>query len=87
MLGLYSGDDGDEALSFDIARERIKEQALKKFEKDKQNPFCKYIITTDGKILCADNEWNEYVDDVPPEYNNIINCNSNTYNKQDCAMM
>jgi len=67
--------------------QEIKEQALQKFENDKQNPFCKYIITTDGKILCADNEWNEYVDDVPPEYNNVINSNSNTYNKQDCVIM
>lgn len=75
--------------------QEIKEQALKKFEKDKQNPFCKYIITSDGKILCADNEWNEYVEDVPPEYNNVINSNfnnnfnsnSNTYNRQDCVVM
>ena len=66
--------------------QEIKAKALQNFEKDKKNPFCKYIISSDGKILCFDNEWNEYIDDVPPEYNNS-NITSNTYNKQDRIVM
>ena len=60
----------------------LKTRALELFNKDKENPFCKYIITADGSILCCSEGWDEYIHDVPPEYSAIMHSKS-----QDCSIM